>query len=79
MFPVSVSLRSYREGKLGNGPVVNIGQAKAAGLTVNQSLCPQLGQSGAEGGGFDAAEFSQFLDRSGAVETGQRLQDPLIR
>ena len=47
------------------------------GVAFDQPLVGEFGQTGAKGGGTDAAEFSQLLDRGRFGQLSQSLADPL--
>ena len=46
------------------------------GIAVDQTLLGELSQAGAKGGGADAAESAQLLDRGRLGELSQGLADP---
>jgi len=47
------------------------------GVALDQPLLGELGQTGAQGGGANAAELAQVLDRSRLSELSQNLADPI--
>ena len=80
VFPVSVSRRVYRGGGKGNGfLVLRGGKAIAAGIVVYLTVTLQFAKRFAQGGGADAAEFSQLLHGDRPVDLGQGLEYPFGR
>lgn len=75
MFPVSVSAGVYGVGK-GNGGILE-GELEVVTSIIadDLALLREFGQAGAEGGGADAAEFAQLLNRSRLVQLSQSLAD----
>ncbi len=74
MFPVSVSLGVYRAG---NGK--RQFELIASGVPHDFSLGGQFRQSGADGSGAHAAEFTQLVQRHRFLELSQSLTHPIHR